>query len=56
VDYILNNNPPFIGKSHMDELLLQYTLVNKEEMDVLGDEGDARAVAATLVAGVEQAP
>jgi hypothetical protein len=40
----------------MDELLLQYTLVNEEEMDVLDDEGNARAVAATLVAGVEQAP
>jgi hypothetical protein len=40
----------------MDELMLQYTLVNEEDMDVLDDEGGARAVAATLVAGVEQAP
>lgn len=40
----------------MDELMLHYTLVNEEEMDVLDDEGDARAVAAPLVAGVEQAP
>jgi hypothetical protein len=40
----------------MDELMLHYTLVNEEEIDVLDDEGDARAVAAPLVAGVEQAP
>jgi len=39
-----------------DELLLQHTLVSdEEEMDVLDDEEDARAVVATLVAGVEQA-
>jgi hypothetical protein len=40
----------------VDELMLHYTLVNEEEKDVLDDEGDARAVVATLVAGVEQAP
>jgi len=40
----------------MDELLLQHTLMSdEEEMDVLDDEEDARAVAATLVAGVELA-
>ena len=37
----------------MDELLLQHTLASdEEEMDVLNDKEDARAVAATLVAGV----
>ena len=40
----------------MDELLLQHTLMSdEEEMDVLDDEEYARAVAATLVAGVELA-
>ena len=36
--------------------MLQYTLVNEEDMDVLDDEGGARALVATLVTGVEQAP
>jgi hypothetical protein len=43
-------------RTTMDELLLQHTLVNdEEEMDVLNDDEDARAVAATLVPGVELA-
>ncbi|KAJ8579917.1 hypothetical protein M405DRAFT_869856 [Rhizopogon salebrosus TDB-379] len=38
----------------MDDLLLQYALVNDdEEMDVLDDEDNTRMVAATLVTGVE---
>jgi len=40
----------------MDDLSLQYTLVNNtEEMAFLDDEEDARMLAATLVAGVELA-
>jgi hypothetical protein len=38
----------------MDDLLLQYALVNDdEEMDVLDDEDNTRMVAATLITGVE---
>ena len=40
----------------MDDLLLQYTLLNNgEEMDFLDDEEDTRMLAAMLVAGVELA-
>ena len=40
----------------MDEILLQHTLVSdEEEMDVLDDEEDARAVA-TLVKLQDEAP
>jgi len=41
------NNPEFVGRITMDDLQLQYALVNNEE--------DARMVAATLVAGIELA-
>ena len=41
----------------MDEILLQHTLVSdEEEMDVLDDEEDVRAVAATLVKLQDEAP
>jgi len=41
----------------MDELLLQHTLVSdEEEIDVLDDEEDARAVAATLIKLQDEAP
>jgi len=50
------NNPEFVGRTTMDDLQLQYALVNnEEEMDVLNDEEDTRMVAATLVAGIELA-
>jgi hypothetical protein len=55
MEYILNNNPQLLVRATWMNYCYSI-LVNEEETDVLDDEENARAVAATLVAGVEQAP